>query len=156
LKVVFFDPFRQWDDVAVALRAFPGIEFAHPADSAALAAALGGTEVLVTGNRSYPAETAATVRKHGTALRWIQFTTSGTDNAFRHGLPSSIRVTNIAGLRAFSVAEQAFTLMLGLVRKVRETEEARRREAWVRDELIPVADNLAGKHLVVIGLGAIG
>jgi D-2-hydroxyacid dehydrogenase (NADP+) len=156
LKVVFFDPFRQWDDVAAALRAFPGIEFAHPADTAALADALAGTEVLVTGNRSYLAETAATIRKHGTALRWIQFTTSGTDNAFKHGLPSGIRVTNMAGLRAFSVAEQAFTLMLGLVRKVRATEEARRREAWVRDELIPIADNLAGKHLVVIGLGAIG
>jgi phosphoglycerate dehydrogenase-like enzyme len=46
--------------------------------------------------------------------------------------------------------------MLGLVRKIRESEEARRREVWVRDALIPVADNLAGKHLVIIGLGAIG
>jgi hypothetical protein len=42
LKVVFFDPFHQWDDVAAALRAFPDIEFAHPADTAALAAGLGG------------------------------------------------------------------------------------------------------------------
>ncbi len=156
MKVVFFDPFRQWDDVAAALGAFPGIDFAHPADNPALATALAGAEVLVTGNRSYLAETASVIRAHGKVLRWIQFTTSGTDNAFKHGLPSGIVVTNMAGLRAFSVAEQAFALMLGLVRKLRATEEARRREAWVRDELIPVVDNLAGKHLLIIGLGAIG
>jgi phosphoglycerate dehydrogenase-like enzyme len=156
LKVVFFDPFRQWDDVAAALDAVSGIDFAHPADNAGLAVALVGAEVLVTGNRSYLADTAAAIREHGKALRWIQFTTSGTDNAFKHGLPSGIVVTNMAGLRAFSVAEQAFTLMLGLMRKLRTTEEARRREAWVRDNLIPQVDNLAGKHLLIIGLGAIG
>jgi len=156
LKVVFFDPFRQWDEVADALRAYPGIAFVHPADNAALAGALAGAEVLVTGNRSYLSETAAVIRANGSSLRWIQFTTSGTDNAFKHGLPAGIVVTNMAGLRAFSVAEQAFALMLGLVRKLRASEEARRREAWVRDDLIPVADNLAGKHLVIIGLGAIG
>ena len=120
------------------------------------AVALAGAQVLVTGNRSYVAETAAAIREHGNALRWIQFTTSGTDKAFANGLPPGIIVTNMAGLRAFSVAEQAFMLMLGLVRKIRATEAARRREDWVRDALIPVADNLAGKHLVIIGLGAIG
>ena len=156
MKVVFFDPFRQWDDVAAALREFPGVEYAHPTDAAALAPALDGAQVLVTGNRSYEAETAAVVRAHGTALRWIQFTTSGTDKAFTHGLPSGIAVTNMAGLRAFSVAEQAFALMLGLVRRIPEAEAARLRQDWARDALIPLADNLAGKHLVIIGLGAIG
>jgi phosphoglycerate dehydrogenase-like enzyme len=156
LKVVFFDPFRQWDEVADALRAYPGIDFVHPADNPALAEALAGAQVLVTGNRSYVADTAATIRDNGKSLRWIQFTTSGTDNAFKHGMPSGVVVTNMAGLRAFAVAEQAFALMLALVRKLRATEAARGREAWVRDDLIPVADNLAGKHLLIIGLGAIG
>ena len=156
MKVVFFDPFRQWDAVAAALREFPDIEFSHPADDAALAPALTGAQVLVTGNRSYVAETAAIIRQYGTALRWIQFMTSGTDRAFANGLPSGIVVTNMAGLRAFSVAEQAFALMLGLVRRIREAEAARLRKDWARDALIPLADNLAGKHLVVIGLGAIG
>jgi phosphoglycerate dehydrogenase-like enzyme len=156
LKLVFFDPFRQWDDVAAALRAFAGIELAYPGDNDSLAAALAGAEVLVTGNRSYLAETAAVIRANGAALRWIQFTTSGTDNALKHGLPSGICVTNMAGLRAFSVAEQAFALMLGLVRKIGATEAARRDQRWDRDALIPFADNLAGKHLVIIGLGAIG
>jgi phosphoglycerate dehydrogenase-like enzyme len=156
VKVVFFDPFRQWDDVAAALREFSGIEYAHPVDASALASALTGAQVLVTGNRSYDAETAAVIRTHGSTLRWIQFTTSGTDKAFTHGLPSGIAVTNMAGLRAFSVAEQAFALMLGLVRRMREAEAARLRQDWARDALIPLADNLAGKHLVLIGLGAIG
>ena len=155
MKVVFFDPFRQWDEVAAALAAFPGIAFAHP-DEAGLAAALQDAQVLVTGNRSYVAETAAVIRDHGKALRWIQFTTSGTDKAFANGLPAGVTVTNMAGMRAFSVAEQAFLLMLGLVRKIRATESARRHGDWARDALIPVADNLAGKHLLIIGIGAIG
>jgi D-2-hydroxyacid dehydrogenase (NADP+) len=156
VKVVFFDPFRQWDDVAANLEKFPDIEFVHPADYTALALALKGAEVLVTGNRGYVAEAAAVIRKWGTALRWIQFTTSGTDKAFANGLPSGVVITNVAGLRAFSVAEQAFALMLGLVRRIRESEAARPRESWIRDELIPKADNLSGKHLLIVGLGAIG
>jgi phosphoglycerate dehydrogenase-like enzyme len=156
VKVVFFDPFRQWDDVAEALRKFPDIEFVHPPDKNVLGEALQGAELLVTGNRGYVADVAATIRQSGTALRWIQFTTSGTDKAFANGLPSGLVVTNVAGLRAFSVAEQAFALMLGLVRRVRESEAARSRESWARDDLIPLVDNLSGKHLVIIGLGAIG
>jgi D-2-hydroxyacid dehydrogenase (NADP+) len=156
VKVVFFDPFRQWDDVAATLRNIPDIEFVHPADYMSLSLALKGAEVLVTGNRGYVGEAAAVIRKWGTALRWIQFTTSGTDKAFANGLPSGVVITNVAGLRAFSVAEQAFALMLGLVRRIRESEAARARESWIRDELIPTADNLSGKNLVIIGLGAIG
>ncbi len=62
----------------------------------------------------------------------------------------------MAGLRAFSVAEQALALMLALVRQVRATELARARNDWCRDAITPSVDNLAGKHLVIIGMGAIG
>jgi phosphoglycerate dehydrogenase-like enzyme len=59
-------------------------------------------------------------------------------------------------LRAFAVAEQAFALMLGLVRRIRETEAARATAFWTRDETTPRLDNLTGKHMVIVGTGAIG
>jgi len=59
-------------------------------------------------------------------------------------------------MRAFSVAEQAMLLMLALVRHIRATELARTKGAWIRDDVSPAMDNLAGKQLVIIGLGAVG
>jgi phosphoglycerate dehydrogenase-like enzyme len=47
-------------------------------------------------------------------------------------------------------------LMLGLVRRLRVTEHARTTGYWIRDDVTPSMDNLAGKHLVIIGLGEIG
>jgi phosphoglycerate dehydrogenase-like enzyme len=89
-------------------------------------------------------------------LRWIQFSTSGIDNALKHGLPAGVVVTNMSGLRAFAVAEHALMLMLGLVRRLRVTERARKTDFWIRDDVTPSMDNLAGKHLVILGLGEIG
>jgi phosphoglycerate dehydrogenase-like enzyme len=65
-------------------------------------------------------------------------------------------VTNAAGLRAFSVAEHAFFLMLALMRQSRAADQGRRDNLWVRDAITPQMDNLAGKHLLIIGTGAIG
>jgi D-2-hydroxyacid dehydrogenase (NADP+) len=46
--------------------------------------------------------------------------------------------------------------MLSLVRRLRATERARKQQTWARDEVTPSMDNLAGKQLLIIGLGAIG
>ena len=157
MKLVFFDPFRQWDDVATALRAFSGIEFVHPPDNAGLAAALAGAEVLVTGNRSYVAETAAMIReqRHGAALDPVH------DLRHRQRYQARSAVGRRAsptwrGCAPSPSPSRPSRSCSGLVRKIRETEAARQHEDWARDALIPVADNLAGKHLVIIGLGAIG
>jgi phosphoglycerate dehydrogenase-like enzyme len=42
------------------------------------------------------------------------------------------------------------------VRRLRVTERARASDYWVREDVTPSMDNLAGKHLVIIGLGEIG
>lgn len=127
----------------------------HP-DLPGLGAALEGASILIASNRSYTPEVAKIIREKGTALKWIQFSTSGLDNAISGGLPSGISVTNVAGLRAFAVAEHALSLMLALVRQVRFTEAARPSEKWVRDVITPSMDNLCGKRLLIIGVGAIG
>jgi len=156
MKLVLFDSRDRFSGLETELRAFPGVTLVHARDQDALAAALAQADALITTNRLYTPEHAAVIRAHGQDLRWIQFSTSGIDKAVASGLPSGVTITNAAGLRAFAVAEHAIALMLGLVRHVGATESARREEVWSRDAITPSMDNLSGKHLVLVGLGAIG
>jgi phosphoglycerate dehydrogenase-like enzyme len=156
MKIVQFDPNARFDDLDRAVAAFPGVSLVRAPDAAGLRATLPGAEVLIASNRTYTPDNAAIIREHGRALRWIQFSTSGIDTAVASGLPRGVIVTNAAGLRAFAVAEHAFALMLGLVRQIGATEKGRANDGWVRDAVTPAIDNLAGKHLVIVGLGAIG
>ena len=135
---------------------FPQVSLVGVANPGELAAELPDAEILIVNNRGYDAATAKIIRDNGTALRWVQFSTSGMDNGLKHGFPSGVIVTNMSGMRAFSVAEQAFALMLALVRQVRGIEAARAHNDWCRDAITPSMDNLAGKHLVIVGMGAVG
>jgi phosphoglycerate dehydrogenase-like enzyme len=144
------------DDLAKALRAFPQVNHLATGNAGDLAAALKDSEILIVNNRSYSPANARIIRDNAAALRWIQFSTSGIDNGLKNGFPPGVIVTNVAGLRAFSVAEQALTLMLALVRQVHALEGARGRKDWCRDAITPAMDNLAGKHLVIVGMGAVG
>lgn len=156
MKIVWFDFRTRFTELQQALKDFPGVILAPAPDAATLRGALPGAEVLIVSNRIYTPEHAAIIREHGKALRWLQFSTSGIDKGVASGLPAGVIVTNAAGLRAFAVAEHAFALMLGLLRQVAVTERARPSQVWVRDTVTPAMENLAGKHLVIVGLGAIG
>jgi D-2-hydroxyacid dehydrogenase (NADP+) len=157
MKVIYFHEVgRPPDDVEQMFGAFPQVSFTLARNAAELTNAMADADILIVNNRSYTAANAKLIRDHGRALRWIQFTTSGIDNAVKHGLPAGVVVTNMAGLRAFAVAEHALMLMLALVRRLRVTERARVTDYWIREDVTPSMDNLAGKHLVIIGLGEIG
>jgi len=157
MKVVYFHEVgRPPDDLEQMFGSFPQVSFVLVREAAALTTVLGDAEILIVNNRSYTPANAKLICDHGRALRWIQFTTSGIDNAAKHGLPAGVVVTNMSGLRAFAVAEHALMLMLALVRRLRVTERARASDYWVREDVTPSMDNLAGKHLVIIGLGEIG
>ena len=156
MKLVCYDPHARRPEIAVAMQAFPQVTYAAPTTLETLQDALAGAEILVTSNRAYEADAARIICAQGASLRWVQFTTSGIDKAIALGLPSGVTVTNAAGLRAFSVAEHAFFLMLALMRQSRAADAGQRDEQWVRDAITPQMDNLAGKHLLIIGVGAIG
>jgi phosphoglycerate dehydrogenase-like enzyme len=157
MKVVYFHEVgRPPDDLEQMFRSFQQVSFVLAREAAGLTTALGDAEILIVNNRSYTASNAKLICDHGRALRWIQFTTSGIDNAVKHGLPTGVVVTNMSGLRAFAVAEHALMLMLALVRRLRVTERGRASDYWIREDVTPSMDNLAGKHLVIIGLGEIG
>ncbi|MDB5569531.1 MAG: hypothetical protein JWN93_714 [Hyphomicrobiales bacterium] len=155
-KAVLFNPYNGHDAFVALPQVFPQLDMRVALDEEQLAAHLPGAQILVTSNRVYTPEMADIVHRHGGALRWVQFVTSGFDKAIASGMPKGLVVTNAAGLRAFAVAEHALALMLGLVRGLRAAEQARAGRAWARDVISPGLDNLSGKHLVIVGTGAIG
>ena len=156
MKIVMFSPHANEAQFHVAMRDFPGVRFEIARQSDELPAKLPGADILIAANRTYEAGAAAHIRAHGDKLKWIAFTTSGIDKAVANGLPGGVVVTNLAGLRAFAVAEHALHLMLALLRQARRTEQAFARREWARDELSAGMGNLAGRHLVLLGTGAIG
>ncbi len=156
MKVLLFSPHTNEDEFFAAMRAFPQVEFDIARKADELLPKLPGAEMLITANRVYDAQAAGLIREHGGALKWIQFTTSGIDKAAANGFPRGVIVTNLAGLRAFAVAEHALYLMLALARNARRSMDAFARRDWARDDLSAGMDNLSGRHLVIVGIGAIG
>ena len=63
-----------------------------------------------------------------------------------------IAVTNGAGVNASSVADHAMALLLALVRDIPRADAAVRRGEWPKI----MRPSLAGKHLGILGLGAVG
>jgi phosphoglycerate dehydrogenase-like enzyme len=156
MRIVLLESGGKFAGLEDALKAFPGTDLQRVSEPASIAAALPEAEILIASNRLYTADNAAAIRANAKSLRWIQFSTSGIDGAAAHGLPSGVIVTNASGLRAFAVAEHAIALMFGLVRQLGGVERAKQDKVWRRDEIAPTNDNLSGKHLVLVGLGAIG
>ena len=156
MRIVLLDSGGRLAGLEDTLKAFPGTELVRASDPAAIAAALPPAEILIASNRLYTAENAAAIRASAKSLKWIQFSTSGIDGAAAHGLPPGVVVTNASGLRAFAVAEHAYGLMFGVIRQLAAVEAAKREKIWRRDDISPHTDNLSGKHMVLIGLGAIG
>jgi phosphoglycerate dehydrogenase-like enzyme len=125
-------------------------------DEQQLATALPNAEVFVTSNRIYSENVGRIVREQGKALKWIQFTTAGFDNAINAGLPKGLVITNCGGVRSHSVAEQAFYLLLALVRQSRAIEAANLRHDWIRDPISPSVHNVASRHMLIVGMGPLG
>jgi phosphoglycerate dehydrogenase-like enzyme len=121
-----------------------------------LRGAIERTNILVTTNRAYTKGAARIICEQGQRLQLIHFTTSGIDNALKHGLPDNVSVTNSAGTHANRIAQHAFALMLALTRGVNDAVEARRRHDWIHDTLGPKMLSLEHATLALVGLGFVG
>src|SRR5689334_11480596 len=141
MQIVMLELGERYLGLEDALRPFSAT-LTRARDKATLAAAMQKAEILIASNRLYTPDNAAIIRTNAPALRWIQFSTSGIDKAVDVGLPSGVVVTNASGLRAFAVAEHAFALMLGILRRLRDVEAARHEKIWRREEISPYLDNL--------------
>ena len=92
-------------------------------------------------------------------LCFIQSIGAGTDQFPREELARrGIRLASARGVNARAVAEHAIALMLALSRRLPEARDNQSRRIW-RDmigDLSQREDELAGKTLLVVGLGDIG
>jgi len=125
-------------------------------DAAAIGAEIAAADVLVINNAFYTAELAAIVREQARRLQWIQFYSTGYNNAETHGLPDGVTLTNAGSVYAPVVAEHAMALALALVRRVPHIERARQRKLFEQLETASHLNSLREGTLLAVGFGGIG
>ena len=92
-------------------------------------------------------------------LRFIQSIGAGTDQFPRDELAKrGIRLASARGVNARAVAEHAMALILALSRRLPEARDNQAKRVWrgMIGDLAEREDELAGKTLLVVGLGDIG
>lgn len=92
-------------------------------------------------------------------VRFIQLCSAGYDHFDVAALKArGIRMANAAGANANAVSEHAFALLLALTRRMTEARDNQQTRFWrgMISDLSQREDELAGKTLLVYGLGRIG
>jgi phosphoglycerate dehydrogenase-like enzyme len=131
-----------------------GIASFEVRDAESLASRIGEADVLVISGlwRNELLDRA-------TRLRFIQSIGAGTDQFPRDELAKrTIRLASARGVNARAVAEHAMALMLALARRLPEARDNQAKRLWrgMIGDLAQREDELAGKTLLVVGLGDIG
>jgi phosphoglycerate dehydrogenase-like enzyme len=92
-------------------------------------------------------------------LRFIQAIGAGTDQFSREALQArGIRLASASGVNARAVSEHAMALMLALARRLPEARDNQHAHRWrgMISDLSAREDELGGKTLLIVGIGAIG
>lgn len=155
MKALLF-PFSPTEPSVQLTRDFPELDWMVVASPEDVARAAPGAAIYVTSNRTCHPATGEALRRHGSALRWMHFTSAGIDNGIAMGIPDGVIVTNSAGIRAGNVSEHALVLLLALVRKLPSLMACQRAHAWQRAEMTPHMASLSDAVVCVIGRGPIG
>lgn len=90
-------------------------------------------------------------------LRWFQQWGAGADWLLRYPelIERDLIITNASGVHAIPISEHIFALLLALARRLPEAWQAQRDHIWHRQTMGEVFE-LAGKTMVLVGLGDIG
>ncbi|WP_312911699.1 NAD(P)-dependent oxidoreductase [Natronosalvus caseinilyticus] len=127
------------------------LEFDEPDTESSLIDALSGKEVLFTTSRLSVTERVLA----DTELEVIAKLGTGIDNVdLDAARDHDVTVTHTPGMNALSVAEHTVTLLLGIARRVGETQELLSDGNW-RDTA-PQGTLLSGKTIGIFGYGNIG
>jgi len=138
------------EDVAEALAPLAEVVFAPSRDYGDL---LGGAHVVVVGTE--PVDDA--YLDMAPELRLVSRFGIGYDSVdFEACRARRIYVTHTSGVLSEAVAEHAWALILGLVKRVPQGDRYAREEWALRRRALPLGSDLLGKTLGIIGLGAIG
>lgn len=91
-------------------------------------------------------------------LRWFQQWSAGADWLLRH--PEAVELdfvlTSTSGMHAIQITEHIFALLLAFARRIDQSVRHQARREWMSDEQKQAVFELAGKTMVLIGVGAIG
>jgi phosphoglycerate dehydrogenase-like enzyme len=86
-------------------------------------------------------------------LRWVQGVGAGVSQLISAGLPTpQVRLTTAAGVNAVAISEFVLARILQIAKRFPEIDRLQAERVW----LPRYGRQLAGRHLTVIGLGAIG
>jgi phosphoglycerate dehydrogenase-like enzyme len=92
-------------------------------------------------------------------LSWVHSPSAGVDRLLTiPGLRenASLVVTNARGVHGPAIADHAMAMLLSLTRQLAWYGDAQEKEAWTRDEPPTRGVALAGKTMLVVGIGGIG
>jgi len=131
-----------------------GIESFEVRDAATLAQRIGAADVLVVSGLW-----RNDLLAHAKRLRFIQSIGAGTDQFSRESLAQhGVRLASARGVNARAVSEHVVALILALSRKLPEARDNQVKRVWrgMIGDLTRREDELAGKTLIVVGLGQIG
>jgi D-2-hydroxyacid dehydrogenase (NADP+) len=96
---------------------------------------------------------------HAGKLKFIQSISSGMDQYSREQLGArGIRLASAAGVNARAVAEHAIALILAVYRRLPEARDNQHTKMWrgMLGDLAQREDEIAGKTMLVVGMGRIG
>lgn len=137
--------------VEAALAPYPGlIERIRPsynADPARTDEFLHAAEVVMFSGRM----PLAGLAERAPRLKWVQLTSAGADQALKH-LPKGVLLTNARGVHVTRTREIATMALLMMNNHMPAFQSAQLRREWAPHS----ADPIAGKTVVVLGMGALG
>lgn len=131
-----------------------GIESFEVRDAAALERRIGEADVLVISGLWRDE-----LLPRATRLRFIQSIGAGTDQFSRASLAAhGVRLASARGVNARAVSEHVMALVLALARRLPEARDNQAKRVWrgMIGDLAQREDEIAGKTLLVVGLGEIG
>jgi phosphoglycerate dehydrogenase-like enzyme len=89
--------------------------------------------------------------------KWFHITSAGVNGVSKAILDSDIIITNSSGVHPIPISEHVFGLMLMLARGLHKAVKIQvQQKTWIRDLDLYQPSELAGKNLLIVGMGRIG
>ncbi len=157
ILVAIHSPFAGWSiperHVEELRRQFPQHEFVHARSADEAQTLVRDADVAFASELRRPHLAAAR------RLRWIHSPAVGVGGMlFPEMIASPVVITNSRGVAAQTIAEHVVACVLALFRKLPVAIRSQAAGEWAQDAIAaaPAVRILAGSHVLVIGLGAIG
>src|SRR4029077_11024683 len=137
--------------------ALPGVKIVYANDMATAAHEAEDADI-VTGITSPPGVCDPSILNNAKQLRWVLALSAGVERCIVPSVRSrNLLVTNLRGIDSAAIGEHAIALTLAMAHGIDTFVEDQTKSRWSpQDALATHVETLAGKTLLVVGLGGIG